>query len=355
MIKAVITGTGAYIPENIKKNEDFLSHIFYTDKHIQIDTPIQNTIQKFGEITGIRQRVYASPGICASDMAAIAAKEAINSSGVDPEKIDYIIAAHNYGDRPANNGAADNVPSLASRVKHRLGIRNSHCIPYDLIFGCPGWLQALIQADLYIRSGEAQTCLVIGTDTLSRVIDPSDRDSMIFSDGAGACIVQAKEGPNQKGMLTSSVRSDTSDELGFIYSGTSNVPEENSPLYLKMKGQKVYQYAVTHVPRAMKECLDKAGIPIEQLKMIFLHQANEKMDAAIGREFYKLYGIEALPENVMPMNIGWMGNNSVATIPILLHQVINNRLSGFSLQPGDIIMLASVGAGMNINAAVYAY
>ncbi len=355
MINAVITGTGAYIPENVKKNEDFLSHTFFTDKHIKIDTPVQDTIQKFGEITGIRQRVYAPPGVCASDMAAIAAKEAIRSSGVDIEKIDCIIVAHNYGDRPAGNTAGDNVPSLASRVKHHLRIKNPLCIPYDLIFGCPGWLQALIQADLYIRSGHAHTCLVIGADALSRVIDPSDRDGMIFSDGAGACIVQSREGSGQTGILTSSVRSDTLDELGFIYSGPSNVPEDNNSLYLKMKGQKVYQYAVSHVPRAMKECLDKAGIPVDKLKMIFLHQANEKMDAAIIREFYKLYGTDKLPENVMPMNIGWMGNNSVATIPILLHQVISRQLPGFFLQHGDVIMLASVGAGMNINAVIYAY
>jgi len=355
MINSVITGTGAYIPENVKKNEDFLSHIFYTARHSKIDTTVQNIIQKFGEITGIRQRVYADPEISASDMAIMAAKEAIRCSGVDIEKIDYIIVAHNYGDRSAGSRSGDNVPSLASRVKHHLGIKNSMCIPYDLIFGCPGWLQAVIQADLYIKSGNAHTCLVIGADTLSRVIDPSDRDCMLFSDGAGACILQSKEGISEKGILTSSVRSDTSDELDFIYSGPSNIPDDKDALYLKMKGQKVYQYAVSRVPGAMKDCFDKTGIPIHKLKMIFLHQANEKMDAAIVREFYKLYGTEKLPENVMPMNIGWIGNNSVATIPILLHQVITRQLPGFFLQQGDVIMLASVGAGMNINTVVYEY
>ncbi len=355
MINAVITGTGAYIPENIKKNEDFLSHTFYTPQHIKIDTPAGDTIRRFGEITGIRERVYAPPGICSSDMAAIAAKEAIISSAVDPESIDYILVAHNYGDRPDVRKTGDNVPSLASRVKHKLGIKNPQCIPYDMIFGCPGWLQALIQANMYIKSGYAKNCLVIGADTLSRVIDTADRDSMLFSDGAGACIVQHKENEGPAGIITSTVRSDTGEELGFIYSDTSNLPEEHENLYLKMKGQKVYQYAVSHVPGAMKECLDKAGIPISKLKMIFLHQANEKMDAAIGREFYKLYGIDGLPGNVMPMNIGWMGNNSVATIPILLHQVITGRLPGFVLEQGDSILLASVGAGMNINAVAYTY
>lgn len=355
MLQTVITGTGAYIPPVVKKNEDFFSHTFYTDTHKKIETDIEVTIQKFEQITGIKQRAYAPGSMVASDMGALAAEDAIRSAKLNKESIDYIIVAHNYGDRPGCNGFGDNVPSIASKIKHHLGIKNPACIPYDLLFGCPGWLQALIQADLYIKSGNATTCLVIGTETLSRVVDIYDRDSMIFSDGAGACIVQRNNGATSQGVLASSVLSHALDTLDLIYTGPSNISSDNVGNCLKMKGHKVYNYALSNVPLAMKDCLDKSGIPIEKLKMIFLHQANEKMDAAITREFYKLYNIDVPPGNIMPMNIGWMGNNSVATIPILLHQVITKQLAGYHLQPGDIIMLASVGAGMNINAVIYQY
>jgi len=103
----------------------------------------------------------------------------------------------------------------------------------------------------------------------------------------------------------------------------------------------------------MKECLDLSNEPISNLKMVFLHQANEKMDEAIITRFYGLYGRDRLPENIMPMNIAWMGNSSVATIPTLLHQVLGSQLDSFNLKRGDIILMASVGAGMNINALTY--
>jgi 3-oxoacyl-[acyl-carrier-protein] synthase-3 len=120
-----------------------------------------------------------------------------------------------------------------------------------------------------------------------------------------------------------------------------------------MKGRKVYEYALTYVPQAMKECFDASGENIENLKMVFIHQANEKMDEAIASRFFELYGINELPANVLPMNISTMGNSSVATIPTLLHQVLKGEIGGYSLEKGDLVLFASVGAGMNINAACY--
>ena len=105
----------------------------------------------------------------------------------------------------------------------------------------------------------------------------------------------------------------------------------------------------------MKECLDRSGQPIENLKAIFIHQANEKMDEAIVRNFYGMYGIACPPENIMPMSIQWLGNSSVATIPTLFDLVRRSCMQGFSLTKGDVILFASVGAGMNINAVCYAY
>lgn len=136
--------------------------------------------------------------------------------------------------------------------------------------------------------------------------------------------------------------------------GKSYYPDADPKVrYIKMKGRKVYEYAMKNVPLAMKDCLEKANIEIEQLNKVFLHQANEKMDDAIIRELYKLYNIKDLPKNIMPMSIGKLGNSSVATIPTLYDMVKRGQMSDHDIKEGDIVLFASVGAGMNINAVCY--
>jgi 3-oxoacyl-[acyl-carrier-protein] synthase-3 len=247
------------------------------------------------------------------------------------------------------------VPALASRVKHNLQIRNPRCIPYDLLFGCPGWVQGLIQADAFFKAGIAKRALVIGAETLSRVLDLYDRDSMIFSDGAGACVIESVAGGDDgSGILSTSVVSHCMDEAYFIYLGASNFPGSDPRIrYIKMHGRKVYEYAMKQVAEAMKDCLDKAGVPIAQLKKVFIHQANEKMDEGIIRTLYKLYGSRDVPKDVMPMCIHWLGNSSVATVPTLYDLVRRGQLESHGVAKGDIILFASVGAGMNINAVCY--
>ena len=120
-----------------------------------------------------------------------------------------------------------------------------------------------------------------------------------------------------------------------------------------MKGRKVYEYAMKYVPAAMKDCIDKSGIEIQQLKKVFIHQANEKMDEGIIKRLYQLYGVNKIPENIMPMSIHWLGNSSVATVPTLYDMVRNNKVENHHLEKGDVILFASVGAGMNINAVSY--
>ncbi|MDP4955490.1 MAG: ketoacyl-ACP synthase III, partial [Crocinitomicaceae bacterium] len=184
---AVITGLGSYLPTLRMTNQDFISQRFYKD----IDQPFEDSnetiIEKFKEITGIEERRYAQKEQTNSDLGIIAAQRAIAAAGIDIETIDYIIYAHNFGDVRFGSNHLDMLPALSSRVKHALGIANPNCVAYDMLFGCPGWVEALIQANLFIKAGAAQHCLVIGAETLSRVVDPHDRDSMIFADGAGAC------------------------------------------------------------------------------------------------------------------------------------------------------------------------
>ncbi|HMI79247.1 MAG TPA: ketoacyl-ACP synthase III [Ferruginibacter sp.] len=351
----VIAGTGSYIPTHVKTNRDFTVHNFYAEDNSVLETESRVIVEKFKQITGIEERRYVSSDMDSSDMAAIAAQNAIDDAGCDAETIDQIIVAHNFGNVIKHTIQTDGVPSLASRVKHTLKIKNPSCVPYDILFGCPGWVQGVIQADAYFKAGAAKKCLVIGTETLSRVLDMYDRDSMIFSDGAGACILEAKStDETASGILGTSVQSHCENEVNYINLGKSNYPDSDPRIrYIKMKGRKVYEYAMKYVPQAMKICLDKSGVNISELKKVFIHQANEKMDEGIIKEMYKLYGINTVPENIMPMSIHNLGNSSVATIPTLLDMVKKGLMPQHNLGNGDVILFASVGAGMNINAVCY--
>lgn len=353
-IRTVITGTGSYIPAQIKSNNEFFTNTFYGEDKQIIPTPPEEIVRKFKQITGIEERRYIDKDFKTSDIAAVAARLAIENAGIDPETLDQLILAHNFGDVLHNSIQTDAVPSLAARVKNILGIRNPACVAYDVLFGCPGWLQGLIQADAFFKAGIAKRCLVIGAEALSRVVDVFDRDSMIFSDGAGACVVEAKDTDETgRGILGSSALTFTDEEVNYINMSSSYYPGGDPNIrYMKMKGRKVYEFALKHVPEAMKSCLDKSGVDIKDVKKIFIHQANEKMDDAIVKALYKLCDAP-MPEHIMPMNIRELGNSSVATIPTLLDMVRRGLYEQHELLDGDIIMFASVGAGMNINAVCY--
>ncbi|MBK6859083.1 MAG: ketoacyl-ACP synthase III [Saprospiraceae bacterium] len=354
--KTVITGTGCFIPPIIKTNRDFTVHDFFDENKNRIETDPAIVVEKFRQITGIEERRYAPTGMNTSDIGTYAAIEALDDSGIDPESLDQIIVAQNFGNVIKHTNQSDMVPSLAARIKHNLKIKNPHCVAYDVLFGCPGWIQGMIQADAFLKARLANKCLVIGAETLSRVIDVYDRDSMIYSDGAGACVVEYREvdAINGSGMLSSASASHCMEEVYFLNLGESYFPNSDPrQRFIKMKGRKIYEFALTYVPAAMKECLDKANAKIQDVKMIFIHQANEKMDEAIIKNLYKLYGINQTPTNTIPMNIHKLGNSSVATVPTLFDTVRKEKLEGFSLEKGDLVLFASVGAGMNINAVCY--
>ena len=346
-----ITGSGSYIPTKKVTNSDFAQHDFLNEDGTAFNMTNDIIAEKFVEITGILERRYAADDMVNSDMAIIAAKKAIEKSGVDPETLDYIILAHNYGDIQTNTIQSDTVPSLATRVKYGLQIKNPKCVAYDILFGCPGWIEAVIQAQAYIKAGMAKKCLVIGSETLSRVVDKHDRDSMIYSDGAGATIIEATD--DEGGILAHESATFSFDEAKFLYFGNSfNKNEDPNIRYIKMYGRKIYEFALSNVPKAMASCLEKSGIAITDVKKILIHQANEKMDEAIINRFYKLFKMET-PAGIMPMSIHKLGNSSVATVPTLYDLIVNGELEGQNLNKGDVIIFASVGAGMNINAIVY--
>lgn len=348
-----ITGSGSYIPDIIEKNEDFHQHTFLNTDGTTIEHPNEVIVDKFKAITGIAERRYAEDHLVSSDIGAIAAERAISDANINPEELDYIIVAHNFGDVKANTIQSDLLPCLASRIKHSLRIKNTKCVAYDILFGCPGWIEGVIQAQAFIKAGMAKKCLVIGSETLSRVVDKYDRDSMIYSDGAGATVIEATD--EEGGILAHETGSFTYDEAYYLYFGCSNNPDlDKDTRYIKMDGRKIYEFALNNVPLAMKACLDKSGIDIHDVKKILIHQANEKMDEAIVNRFYRLYKTP-MPKDIMPMSIHKLGNSSVATIPTLFDLIKTNKMENHNLNKGDVIMFASVGAGMHINAITYQY
>lgn len=353
MLNSVITGSGAYIPEIVVKNSDFIINDFFNASGEKIETDSKEIIRKFQEITGINSRRYLRESQSCSDIASIAGKNAIENAGIDPEEIDMIIVAQNFGDVIKGSHQSDNVPSIASRVKHQLGIKNEFCVPYDIIFGCPGWVQGMIQAHMFIQLGEAKKCLVIGSEALSRVVDPNDRDTMIFADGAGAVVLEAKEENEKRGILSHATVSHTRDEKDFLYMGESYKKDDNPIKYIKMNGHRIYSYALTQVPNAIKYCLDKIDLHLSEVDKILIHQANEKMDEAIVKRLYRAFKLNDVPKGIMPMTIDELGNSSVATVPTLYDMIMRGKMSEHSINKNDIILFASVGAGMNINCIVY--
>lgn len=354
-MRARIIGTGSYIPENTISNDSFLNSVFFEKGGGTLGKSNQNIIQKFQEITGIKERRYASPDQTASDLGFLSAVEALQSAGIDRETLDYIIVAHNFGDVIHESNRVNIVPSLASRVKALLKINNPNCVAYDLPFGCPGWVEGVIQANYFIRSGDARRCMVIGCETLSRIIDPSDRDSMIYSDGSGAVILEAHDGA--EGVISHKTQTHATDHASLLTMDCSYSPDAcgEKDLFIKMNGRKVYEFALSFVPLVIKEALEKANVKIDEVKKILIHQANDKMDAAILERVFKLVGKDHVPPDIMPMTIGWLGNSSVATVPTLLDLIMKKQMPGHEIKKGDKVVLASVGAGMNINAIVYQF
>jgi 3-oxoacyl-[acyl-carrier-protein] synthase-3 len=350
MPNSIITGTGSYIPTQNIANEYFLDHEFYGANGEKNEKANADIIRKFKEITCINERRFVTDDLNTSDIAFIAAEQALE--GVDRESLDYIIFGQNFGEVRAATPSSDMVPSIAARVKHKLRIKNPYTVAFDVLFGCPGWLQGMILTDYFIKSGDAKKILVIGAETLSRISDPHDIDSMIYSDGAGATLVEATE--RKVGVLSHVTRSDTFNETYLLRLGPSYGPEfvENR-LFLKMDGHEIYKYAVRTVADTVKQSLNKAGLSLNDIKKVLIHQANQKMDEAILKRVFKLYQTEKDLEAIMPMTISWLGNSSVATLPTLFDLLQRGKLNNHILHSGDITIFASVGAGMNINSMVY--
>lgn len=354
MLNTIITGSGHFLPERIVKNTDFLNYEFYDESGVRIEKPVEEIIQKFREITEIEERRYVDDDVFTSDIATLAAQRALEDAGVDKEELDYVIVANNYGDIDPVYRQVDSMPSIATRVKHKLGIKNNHCRPYDMLFGCPGWIEGLILAHHLFLSGTAKKALIIGADTLSRAVDPHDRTAMIFADGAGAVVLEAVESNTKAGIISYDTLSDSMDEMSYLLNDVSLKAEyEGSKVNIKMRGRKVYEYALRKVPALIKRVIDNAGLSITDIQKVLLHQANAKMDYAMIERLFKLYNITEFDHHIAPMTVQKLGNSSVATVPTMYDLIRKNQLGDHQFNSGDHIVMGSVGAGMNINAIVY--
>ncbi|NMR34071.1 ketoacyl-ACP synthase III [Chryseobacterium aquaticum] len=354
MPNTIIIGSGSYIPSRVIGRDYFLNSEFYTDEGEKIDKPTEEIISKFVEITEIENRRYIGDDTSNSQIGYEAAKIALEDAKVDGEELDYIIYASNFGE-VGTNGVANFMPNMAGRVKNHLGIKNKKCITYDMIFGCPGWVEAMILANNLIKAEAAKTILVVGAETLSRVTDPYDRNKMIFADGAGAVVVKATDEENV-GIISHNTICDNGPELEYLRNGASiNKDFDDEKLYIRMMGRKIYEYALKNVPAAIKETIDNAGLSIEDIDKILIHQANAKMDYAMIERLHKLYDVKNYDHAISPMTIQEFGNSSVATIPTMFDLIIKGKMDGQTFKEKGNIVMTSVGAGMNINAIVYKF
>ncbi|MFT7308733.1 MAG: 3-oxoacyl-[acyl-carrier-protein] synthase-3 [Spirosomataceae bacterium] len=318
--------------------------------------PTSEIIAKLEAITGIKERRYISEKGDSTPIMVEASLAAIADAGIVKNEIDGIIVAHNAGNMLEGTAGFHTVPNMAALLKNKLEITNYECFAYDILFGCPGWLQGIMQANQAILAGDASNVLVVGIEVASRLLDPHDLDSMILADGCGAAIISKSENDQGAGILSYKTYSHAQEDLSCIYLDKSNNPEIKLPTLFKMNGRDVYKYATVWVPKVIKQALDKANVPIEEIDMFLFHQANGKMLHAFANNLASMYGIEGLSfEDKIPTTIEFTGNTSVATIPTMLDMIRKEELGNYRIKKGDKVVFASVGAGMHCNAMIYQF
>lgn len=336
MSNTIITSTGSYVPGIKVHNNYYLTNIFFDSDGKKPERSNNDIIEKSKEIKCIEKSPDIPDDLAKSDMAFQAAENALKNT--DRESLDYIIVGQNFGDIGTYAIQDSMLPSIAASVKHKLKIKNPYTVAFDVLFGCPGCLQNIILADYYIKSGAAKKILVIGAEMLSLLSDPHDIDSMIYADGAGATLVEATD--QNAGILSHGSRSD-------------NPKRNGSDLSTTMYEHDIYTYAVKTVPELVRQCLNKIGLSLRDVKKIFIQQANQKMGEDILKQLFKLYQEKNIPQDLMPMIISKFGDSSVATLPTLFDLIARRNLESHELKAGDVTVFASIGAGMNTNAIVY--
>ncbi len=312
-----IISTGSYLPERILTNKE-------------LETIVETNDEWIVERTGIKERHIVASGEKTSDMSYQAALAAIKSAGIDASTIDMILVATSTADSV--------VPSTACIVQEKLGIKTTKG-SFDLQAACTGFMYALTTADCYIKSGMVDTVLVIGADTISRIVDYTDRGTCIlFGDGAGAVILQASD---RQGILGCDIRADGSYRSiltcdGHVYNGKV----EGNP-YLQMDGQAVFKFAVKSLSSIAKTLAEKVGVSIADIDWVVPHQANVRILETTA----KMLGIGM---EKMISTVALHGNTSAASVPLALDLAVRDG----RIKRGDLILLEGVGAGFTWGASL---
>lgn len=318
--KAIVTGCGGYLPDTVLTNAQLAERVDTSDDWIR-------------ERTGIRERHIAADGEFTSDLAANAARAAMDNAGITPGDIDLIIIATATPDRT--------FPSTASIVQAKLGIETGAA--FDIHAVCTGFVYALSTAEKFLISGQHQRALVIGAETFSRILDWEDRSTcVLFGDGAGAFVVErvATSDAEDRGILSSYLRCDgRMVDLLYVDGGVSST---QSTGHLRMQGNKVFREAVKRISEAMETAAEHAGITPDQIDWFVPHQANERIIFGVVNKLN-------LRKDQVISTIAGHGNTSAASIPLAYTEGVRDG----RIKKGDLVMLEAMGGGLTWGAALF--
>jgi 3-oxoacyl-[acyl-carrier-protein] synthase-3 len=321
--RSVILGTGSELPAKVVTNRDLEKMVDTSDEWITVRT-------------GIRERRVLEEGKGNADMAFEAAKRALSDAGMEGKDLDAIIMGTVSPDYP--------FPSSACVLEDMLGARNA--FSFDVSAACSGFLNAISVADLYIRAGKINNALVVGSDTLSRLLNWQDRTTCIlFGDGAGAVVLGASE--NGSGILSTKLRTDGAyAKTLYVPAGGSLKPAtpqtvRNNEHTITMNGKEVFKIAVRSMEEISRQALEEAGVKIEQVSLVVPHQANKRIIVALAERL-------GVPMERVMVNLEKYGNTSAASIPVALDEA---RKQG-RIKAGDIVLINAFGAGFAWGASV---
>lgn len=316
MIRSVVVGTGSYLPKRVMDNNEIANIVETSDAWIQ-------------ERTGITQRHIAADGEFTSDLAAHAARNALHAAALKASDIDLIIVATTTPD--------NTFPSTACKVQTLLDIKD--CAAFDMQAVCTGFVYALATADNFLKSGQYKRALVIGAETITRIIDWKDRGTCIlFGDGAGAVILEAQEG-GERGILAHCLHADGSTrDLLYVDSGPSTSDKVGK---LHMLGQEVFKHAVIKLAAATQEALERAELPATSIDWAIPHQANQRiLDATVKKL--------GLPPEKLISTVALHANTSAASIPLALDAAVRDG----RIREGQLLALQAIGGGLTWGAAI---
>lgn len=310
---SVIIGTGSYLPKAILTNDELAKKVDTNDEWIT-------------SRTGIKQRHIAAEGEFTSDLATEAAKKAIEAAKISAQEIDMIIVCTTTPDKT--------FPSVAVTVQAKLGIKN---IPaFDLQAVCAGFVYGLSVADSFIKAGNAKTILLIGAETMSRVLNWQDRSTcVLFGDGAGAVVIKAEENPGtNSGIMFTQIHAAGEHEEILLTDGGVSLNQTAGTIL--MNGKEVYKHAVEKMGGVIKTLLEKANLNKDDLNWIIPHQANLRIIEAIAKRL-------EFPMEKMVVTLDSQANTSAATIPLALDYAVRNAM----IKSGDLIAITALGAGLS--------